>query len=431
MIPLSDIAAIVGGHWLAKGTGEVRGASIDTRDLQAGQAFFALPGAHTDGHDFIHRAAEQNAGVAVVERDVPVQQGLPMLRVGSVRAALWDLAVHYRNTLSARTIAVMGSNGKTTTVRMLHSVLGGTIKTHASARSFNNALGLPLTILNCPIDAQALICELGEGEPGALARYVALARPDIAIVTSIGRAHVGELGGQAAVRAEFDTSIAALPTNARAAMPDSTEALEAPDAARVAAPRAWHESDQAHFELGDGSSWRLPVAGEHNAQNAAVVIRVARSMGLDDDVIARGLRHFEPADMRLAMRVVGGARVRVDCYYANPVAVAAALRTLGELAQGARTVAVLGDMLELGTDSTTWHREMIDHALRVTDECVFVGPLCQDACRTVNATCFASAEQAHAHVAGLLRPGTIALLKGSRGIALERLLENTGESVVA
>ena len=431
MIPDDDVAKIVKGRWLALGTGVMSGASIDTRTLEEGQAFFAIPGTRTDGHDYLDQAAERGANIAIVERDVPTPPGLAVLRVESVRSALWDLAVHYRGTLAARVIAVMGSNGKTTTVRMLQSVLGRVMPTHASARSFNNALGLPLTILNCPTDAQAMVCELGEGEPGALARYALLARPDVAIVTSIGRAHVGELGGPNAVRQEFAEAIRALPRRAKVVLPEAEPSLVMPSAIRVSVARAWHADDRVAFELRDGSQWQLPVAGEHNAQNAAGVIAVARLLGVADEQIAGGLGRFEPADMRLSIQNIGGARVIVDCYNANPDSVDAALRTLDELAQGARTVAVLGDMLELGEDSDAWHREMIGHAMGVAEECVFVGPLCEEACRGTDAACFATVDAARKSIAGLLRPGTLVLLKGSRGIALEGLLEGAGESAVA
>ncbi len=431
MISLEDLASITGGRWLAEGTGAIAGASIDTRTLDAGQAFFAFPGERTDGHDFLDQAADRGAIVAIVERDVPAPAGLAVLQVRSVRSALWDLAKHYRTAISAHVIAVMGSNGKTTTVRMLQSVLGRAMRTHASARSFNNALGLPLTILNCPPDAESLICELGEGEPGALARYTSLARPDVAIVTSVGRAHVGELGGQEAVRSEFVSSIAALRDGAAVVLPEAEASLDVPVGLRVCVAKAWHEDGRVAFELADGSCWRLPVPGDHNAQNAAGVIAVARRLGVADGVISEGLERFEPADMRLSIRSIGGARVIVDCYNANPDSVSVALRTLEDLAQGERKVAVLGDMLELGEDSAAWHREMIDHATAVADECVFVGTLCQDACQDGELACFATADEAREHVAGLLQPGTIALLKGSRGIALERLLENAGESAVA
>ena len=314
---------------------------------------------------------------------------------------------------------------------MMASVLRQAMDTHASARSFNNALGLPLTILSCPPTAGALVCELGEGEPGALPRYVSLAHPDVAIVTSVGRAHVGELGGMEAVRREFADAIAAMPSGSMPMLPDSERWLHTPGTLTFGATRAWHEAGRVCFELADGSAWRLPVPGLHNASNAAGVIVAARQLGIGEAAIARGLERFEPAEMRLAVREVRGATVIVDCYNANPDSMAAALRTLAEVGQGKRTVAVLGDMLELGPDSAAWHRQMGELSGTMADQCVFIGPHCKAAHEAGGGRWFASVDDAREHVASLLQPGSVMLLKASRDMTLERLLEGLHESAVA
>lgn len=432
MIPLELLPGLLDGQWLSKGAGAVTGASIDTRALGAGQAFFAIPGTRVDGHDFLPQAAERGASVAIVERDVEVPSGLAVLRVADVRAALWGLAQHYRTLISARVVAVMGSNGKTTTVRMLEAVLKRAMATHASARSFNNALGLPLTILSCPPTAEALVCELGEGEPGALARYVGLARPDVAIVTSVGRAHVGELGGMDAVRREFSESLAALAASAKNIVPDGEAWLHRACSVAFAPERAWHELGRVRFELADGSHWTLPVPGLHNADNAAAVIAAARELGMQDSDIANGLERFEPAEMRLAVREVGGTTVIVDCYNANPDSMAAALRTLADVGERRRTVAVVGDMLELGSDSEAWHRQMGELAANVADECVFIGERSKAAFEAAGTGAwFATVDRAREAVVELAMPGTVVLLKASRGMAFEKLLEGMDRTAVA
>lgn len=431
MIPLESLPALLDGTWLSRGDGTVSGASIDTRTLEPGQAFFAIPGNRVDGHDFLGQAAERGASVAIAERDVQAPARLPVLRVADVRGALWSMAEHHRSLLSTRVVAVMGSNGKTTTVRMLASVLSQAMVTHASARSFNNALGLPLTILNCPPTAEALACELGEGEPRALARYVRLARPDLGIVTSVGRAHVGELGGMDAVRHEFHDALAALGPSATRIVPEAEPWLHSPCCIAFAPERAWHEHASVRFELADGSRWKLNVPGLHNAANAAAVIAAARAMGVEDPAIADGLERFEPADMRLAVRDIGGATVLVDCYNANPDSMAAALRTLAQVGTGQRTVAVVGDMLELGPDSELWHRQMGMAAVQLADQCVFIGERSRAAYETAGAGAwFPNLDQAREAVAELLQPGTVVLLKASRGMALEKLLEGLDKTAV-
>lgn len=432
MIPLESLPDLLDGTWLSKAEGVVIGASIDTRTLEAGQAFFAIPGSRVDGHDFIGTSASRGASVAIVERDVSPPANLSVLRVDDVRTALWSMAEHYRSLLPARVVAVMGSNGKTTTVRMLASVLGRAMATHASARSFNNALGLPLTILNCPPTAEALVCELGEGEPGALPRYVGLARPDAAIVTSVGRAHVGELGGMEALRQEFLDALAALEPSATNIVPDTEPWLHRPCSVTFAYERARHEQGSVQFELADGSQWRLRVPGLHNAANAAAVIAAARELGVGDADIAEGLERFEPAEMRLATREIGGATALVDCYNANPDSMAAALRTLAEVGAGRRTVAVVGDMLELGPDSETWHQQMGELSAIHADECVFIGERSRAAHRAASTgVWFATVDEAREAVTELMRPGSVVLLKASRSMAFEALLEGLERTAVA
>ncbi len=432
MIALDSLPELLDGHWLAEGDGALSGASIDTRTLEPGKAFFALPGDRVDGHDYLDQASERGASVAIVQRAVEPPTGLAVLIVADTRRALWLLAEHYRSQLLARVVAVMGSNGKTTTVRMLAAVLGRAMPTHASARSFNNALGLPLTILNCPPTAKALVCELGEGERGALARYVRLARPDVAIITSIGRAHVGELGGMEAVRQEFLDALAGLGSSATGIVPDAEPWLHRPCCTVFACERAWHEQGRACFELADGTRWRLRVPGLHNASNAAAVVAAARQLGVDDPRIADGLERFEPAEMRLAVREIGGAIVIVDCYNANPDSMAAALRTLAEVGEGKRTVAVIGDMLELGPDSEAWHRQMGEIASSAAGECVFIGPRSRVAFEAAGrGSWFATLDEAREAVADLVRPETVILLKASRGMAFEKLLEGLDRTAVA
>lgn len=432
MIPLSRLPELLDGRWLAPGDGFAQGASIDTRTLEPGQIFFALPGTRVDGHDYLDQAAKRGAGVAVVEREVALPDNLATFHVRDVQAAMWALSSWYRLTLRACVITVMGSNGKTTTVRMVTPVLRQAMQTHASQRSFNNALGLPLTILNCPVDADALVCELGEGEPGALARYAGLARPHLAIITSVGRAHVGELGGIEAVRAEFRDALNAIGPKCKAFVPEHDDWLHESGLVTFAVSDARHTSGGTEFELPDGSQWSIPVVGLHNASNAAAVIAVGRHLGIADDSVQAGLQSFEPADLRLAVREIGGATVLVDCYNANPDSMAAALRTLAEVGANQQTVAIVGDMLELGEDSDAWHREMGRLARASADVCVFIGPASRSAFEAADeGVWFESVEAAQEAVRHYVRPGAVVLLKASRGMALERLLDALQQASVA
>lgn len=432
MIPLDRLPELLDGRWLSTADGVARGASIDTRTLESGQIFFALPGTRVDGHDYLDQAAKRGARAAVVEREVSPPDGLGVLLVPDVQAAMWALSTWYRSTLRARVVAVMGSNGKTTTVRMVTAVLNQAMRTHASQRSFNNALGLPLTILNCPVDAGSLVCELGEGEPGALVKYVGLARPDVAVVTSVGRAHVGELGGIESVRAEFHEALRATGPECIAFVAELDGWLHESGRATFTAAHARHSTGETQFDLPDGSNWSIPVVGLHNASNAAAAVSVGRHLGIADDAIQAGLQSFQPADMRLAVREISGATVLVDCYNANPDSMAAALRTLSEVGAGRPTIAVVGDMLELGEDSDAWHREMGRLARDSADACVFIGPASLSALEAAGeGEWFETVEDAQEAVRQHVRPGAVVLLKASRGMALERLLDALQQAPVA
>jgi UDP-N-acetylmuramoyl-tripeptide--D-alanyl-D-alanine ligase len=174
------------------------------------------------------------------------------------------------------------------------------------------------------------------------------------------------------------------------------------------------------------------VPGRHTPNTAAAVIAAARQLSVSDADIAEGLQHFEPADMRLAIREVAGTTVIVDCYNANPDSMAAALHTLAEVGEGTRTVAVVGDMLELGPDSEAWHRQMGEFASSAAGECVFIGPRSRVAFEAAGrGSWFATLDEARDAVADLVRPGAVVLLKASRGMAFEKLLEGLDRTAVA
>lgn len=436
---VEELARSVAGRLRGAGCGVVAGAGIDTRTLEAGQAFFAIRGERADGHDFLPQAAAAGAAVAVVEREVDAPRRLAVVRVDSVARALARAAAAWRDRLGCQRVGVMGSNGKTTAARMLASVLGGCGSTHAPRASFNNALGLPLTILNAPAGTRWLVCELGEGEPGALARYVRLARPHAVLLTSVGAAHAGTLGGLAGVRDEFARALGEAADARAVAIPASACELAAggllpgaltfgeEEGATLRVARAWHEGGGVRFELHDASAWALPTPGRHNAHNAAGVIALCRSLGVGDGDIRAGLGSFAPASMRLGVRQVGAAEVLVDCYNANPDSVEAALATLAELGAGRRRVAILGDMLELGELGERAHARAGRRAAGVADECVFIGRASLAGHRAALEAGASSAWHADAGGAlprarALALERSVVLVKGSRALTLERVV---------
>ncbi len=446
-----SFARAASGSWLVEPARQIRGASIDTRELEPGQAFFALRGENVDGHAFAARAGELGASAVVVE-DVEaigaMPEGVGVLRVADARAALRDLAAACRASRPGlAVVGVTGSNGKTTTTRLIHAALSGEKRGTCSRRSFNNDLGVPLTLLNAGGDDDYVVCEIGASGPGEIARLAAIARPRVGVITSIGRAHIEGFGSLAGVVREKGSLILSLPAGALGVAPDDAPALDdllasagadvirvgASDSAGARVSGITPDAGGVAFELEGFGPLRIPLLGAHNARNAAMAALVARRLGVSDEAIRAGLARAEGAEMRLAVehvRFAGGAITLVnDAYNANPDSIRAALATLASMTPGAggRRVAVLGDMLELGPGSDQEHRSLLAsvpgsvglvHAVGAAMNAAAAGG--SDARIRGAATLD---EQATSAILDTLRPGDVVLLKGSRGMRLERLAE--------
>ena len=451
---LADIAAALGGRWLAPPPDDaalVTGASIDTRTLEAGQAFFAFKGEVVDGRDYISRAREMGAPVAFVDETPGAQCPPGVLLVDDLRAALAQLASEDRAARpDLRVVGVTGTNGKTTTTRLIESVLATRLRGRSSPKSFNNDLGLPLTILNSREDDQFVVCEMGTSSPGEIAALAEIARPDIAVITSIGRGHLEGLGSLAGVAREKASIVDGLTPGGVAIVTDDSPELDGVLAARAgvtiervgeSAGARWSigsirsGSDGVRFELGSVGELACPIPGVHNASNAAIAAAVGVQIGISPDDIRRGLSGAAAPDMRLSVESIaapGGPITLInDAYNANPDSVRAALRTLATFEPGAggRLVAVLGDMLEIGPDSDIEHQTLLEAAPPSIDLIVALGEAMSDAVnQALDGTAQGEAlgeatDEAITRAAALVRPGDVVLLKASRAIRLERMAE--------
>ncbi|MFG0327058.1 MAG: UDP-N-acetylmuramoyl-tripeptide--D-alanyl-D-alanine ligase [Phycisphaerales bacterium JB037] len=474
-VPLTELGAAlinrVGGRWLVEpGAGAIaRGAAIDSREVSPGQVFFAFAGERVDGHAFVARALANGAAAAVVTRDRAPDgnawSGGPVLRVESSELALVESARLVRTKLGATVVGITGSAGKTTTTRLLASVLREVGATSASIKSHNNRLGVSLTILNARADARFLVAEIGTSGPGEIAELADLARPDAAVITSIGRAHLEKLGSVAGVAREKASLFRALRDGSPAVFPAGIGVLEeelARDgtAGRLALVRVGLAGSDASggpgelrgievggsgvsFELADGARFASPVAGVHNAMNAALAAVLARRLGGRHDAIRRGLASPELPPMRAQVEKIAGLTLINDCYNANPESVLAALAVLADRAGGRATAAVLGDMLELGEQTDTAHDEVVRAAAaRGVGRLILIGPAMAKAGDRLAAglgdgvgrveivRCPSTDDASIAEAAGRLERGWVVLVKGSRGLRLERvraLLAERGE----
>ncbi|MEX0887751.1 MAG: UDP-N-acetylmuramoyl-tripeptide--D-alanyl-D-alanine ligase [Phycisphaeraceae bacterium] len=483
----------------------LRGVCTDTRALEAGHAFVALRGERFDAHAFLGEALRGGAGLLIVDADAPlpvdveadaVRAGVGVLAVSAPAdhaadsgiAALHALARAWREELrdaGCTVIAVAGSNGKTTTRHLIHHVLdgaraagraggqaaSGTLTGSQSPRSYNNHIGVPLTLLGASADDDFVVCELGTNHPGELAPLAALAAPDVGVLTSLGREHLEHFGSVEAVAREEAALLAAIgdaAASARGVAIAHDEAWAQLGTMRLAQVRGqavtYGESDAAVWRLvgresaaGDAATAgaqrltvrdpqgrehaaTLALPGAHNAVNALAALAVADAMGVDVAAAAARLAHAAPVTGRMQVRDIGPLRVVDDAYNANPDSMRSALATLAEMAPpspAGRRVAVLGDMLELGEHGPAEHRALGD-ALAVRGNTIglviLIGPMAMFAAETLGRQWPAERVAVHGELAGervadvarqvadVLRAGDIVLLKASRGVALERLL---------
>jgi UDP-N-acetylmuramoyl-tripeptide--D-alanyl-D-alanine ligase len=441
------IASIVGGAWhIAPKDDAIDfvGVSIDTRTIEHGQVFFAFEGEQVDGHDYLINAQDRGAGACVVTHPDRVPDGLviPVLVVGEALGALTRLADGWRDRIGAKVIAITGSNGKTTSCRLMQAVCDGAGKTAASPKSFNNALGVPITILNTPLDAEYLVAEVGMSTPGEIGDRTRLLRPDVAIITSIGRAHLEGLGSIENIAKEKADLIRSAPKHARGVIPGGVDVL---DAALADDPHEIErltdvfrvdrvESHGCVFSMGD-ASFEIPLMGDYNAANAALCVLAARALGIDDDTTRSGLTQATPPAMRLERTVIATKADPIvvinDAYNANPDSMRAALSTFVSLETLGRKVALLGEMLEMGQAGPAEHRSLAEHALNLEsiDRVIllggsFAGVRIDDPRAAIIA---ATSDDAIACVASEIGAGDTVLIKGSRGVRLERLIDKLGD----
>ncbi|MCC6678199.1 MAG: UDP-N-acetylmuramoyl-tripeptide--D-alanyl-D-alanine ligase [Phycisphaerales bacterium] len=464
---LDNLKSITGGTWLARPAGpeaSAQGLTTDSRQSSTGRAFLALKGERTDGHLYLKQAADQGAVLLIVDRDGPILQGLPpatpVLKVADTSAALLRLGAAYRRTLEGtKVIAVGGSNGKTTTTRLIEAVLSQRLRGTASAKSFNNAVGVPVTILGARRGDQFLVCEVGTNAPGEIAQLAPVIEPDIAVIVSIGREHLEGLSSLDGVVREETSLLGSMHPGGsviiNADCPQLVDAVEAMASAGGAAsivrfgtsPRAdlrvtaiEPSTSGVRFRINDRQWLSVPLLGRHNAINAAAAVAVARRLGLDWPDIEAGLAAVKGPDMRMQRRIVGGIEFINDAYNANPESALAAIQTFKEALAGAdpagagpqRRVMVFGDMLELGGAAPDAHREIGDAivASGCFDLAVFVGPLAMFAAERVGRAwpgdrvrIVETYDQAAGAVGPLLKRGDLVLLKGSRRVALERVVK--------
>jgi UDP-N-acetylmuramoyl-tripeptide--D-alanyl-D-alanine ligase len=434
---------------LAAGSADtvVTSVSNDTRAIVAGACFVAVLGERRDGHAFLKQAADKGA-VALLVSDGTAASKLmdysgAVLIVADTVKALGDLAAWYRRKLSSRVIGITGSCGKSSVKEMIGQVLSSKLKGHRAESSFNNFLGVPLTIFGGQPNDDYLIVEMGTNAPGEIRRLAEIAQPDVAVVTCVGPVHLEGLGSLDGIAAEKEDIVRGLRPGGLAVLnadDDRVAAMaEAAENVRlfgltdgdVVAGDVRPGPGEVHFTLDSGVEVCLPVPGRHNVLNALAAVAVAREFGLADEDIAAALGRYKPLKMRLAReQLPGGVTLIDDCYNANLMSSKAALEILCEQPTGGRLVLVQGDMLELGAESEAMHEEL-GRAVAASKVRLLVTVGAATRALSLAASertelmrfHFADSQAAAAEVPALLSSGDVALVKGSRGVALEHVVE--------
>ncbi len=440
-ILLQDIARGIGAA--ADGNAEIRGISIDSRTIQAGDLYVAIVGERFDGHDFIASAVQNGAAAVMSHKDVPC--AVPMLRVEDTGRALLQMASWYRKLLDPFVVALTGSVGKTTTKEMIAAVFASEKKTLKTEGNLNNEIGMPRTLLRLEEDTQVAVIEMGMDNFGQISSMSRCACPDAALITKIGVSHMESLGSREGILAAKLEILEGL-------RPGGKLFLNADDPYLMSVKSAEHlivyfgiNNPYCHYRAqnivsGDFQSefdivWqggtqhiKLPAIGLHNVSDAVSAFAVGVEHGISPEKAAAGLAAYTPSGMRQRVHEQNGVTFIEDCYNASPESVCAALQTLSEV-PAQRRIAVLGDMLELGVISEKAHAQTGQFAAKAGMDAVFTyGERSRLTAETAKAQgvrdvmSFSTHDALALHLAQYLQKGDAVLFKASRGMKLENVI---------
>jgi len=378
-LPIADLVQMTGATPLPSSasphTSYFTGVSTDSRTIEPGDCFFAVRGENFDGHDYVSDVFARGAVCAVVSRDMRNEELADkcLLRVDDTIKALGDLAAGYRRRAGFKVVAITGSAGKTTTRQIVHHVLSKQFKVHQSPKSFNNNIGVPLTLLGAEPDDQIVVAEIGSNHPGEIPPLTAIAAPDIAVVTNVYPAHLEGFGNlETTVKEKLSISEGLTPEGVLIVNGDFKDLLETCRTKGTrfvtfgkSAPCDYRAYDihceglVSRFTI-DNTEVNLPLAGPGNVANALAAWAVCSQLGLTADNFAQAVRTLPSVSMRAELLQIGTLKVLNDCYNANPASMKNALEILKGMDRAGerRLVFVCGDMAELGHQAEHLHAEL-------------------------------------------------------------------------
>jgi UDP-N-acetylmuramoyl-tripeptide--D-alanyl-D-alanine ligase len=452
-ISLQQVRQVVGGKALMTIppiTPEITAVCTDTRRMEPGALFVALRGENHNAHAYLPQAAAGGAVAALVEEEPAVKlPNVNLIQVSDTRKALGKLATFIRQQMTAKVIAVAGSNGKTGTKNLIDSALCRRRNGSISPKSFNNDIGVPLAIFPADPNQDYLVLEMGTNHHGELRVLTQMALPDIAIITSISAEHLEGLDDLMGVRREEASIIEGLdPKGLLVVNGDDPELLETVSpypGKRITF--GYNPTNDLHaanitcdyrgvrFRLNGRREVFVPLLGRHTACNALAAIAVARRLGLTEDEIVESLAMAHGPDMRLQIQCIRGITVLNDAYNANPASMQAAIDTLCLLETAGRRIAILGDMRELGEATDRLHREMgrsvvnfpLDELICVGEQAALIAESAKQAGFPAGRiTHYSDTARAALAIPSRLSGGDLVLLKGSRYMRLETIAQSLG-----
>ena len=452
---IDDIMRATEGKLLiGDGSSVCEGVSIDSRAVNRGDLFVAIKGAHFDGHDFIEDAISKGAGAILLQNGKSSSGDVPCVEVDDTERSLGDIASWWRSQFDVPCVAITGSNGKSTTKEMIAAIAGNREEVLKTEGNFNNLIGLPLTIFRWKEDHKVAILEMGMNAPGEIGRLTKIARPGIGVITNVTSAHLEKLHTLAQAKGEL---FAAMEGGGVAVVNE-----EDPWVMKVAGVYSGeritfgmkNESNVRFLDVetdgldsttlrisifGDEYEFGLPVPGTHNIMNAMAAIAIGCALKIKPQVAIERLSKFKPMAMRFEqIQLANGVRLVNDSYNANPGSMRAAFRTAGSAKRAGRFIVALGDMLELGEASYELHKKLGedaakmgvnvilttgDYAEAVVDGAVSAG------FNSKNAKNCSDTNEIGKILEDELQAGDVLLVKGSRGMRMERIVEALKQSV--
>ncbi|MBN1553193.1 MAG: UDP-N-acetylmuramoyl-tripeptide--D-alanyl-D-alanine ligase [Phycisphaerae bacterium] len=444
----NELRQAIRGRWLSRNEPiPIRGVSIDSRTAQRDDVFVAIRGETFDGHDYLADAARAGCIAAVVDlKRAPTPEILRMfpagvVGVGDTRDALLDLGGYYRSVIPATIVGVTGSNGKTTVKRMIHHILQTRLTGTCSPKSFNNEIGVPLTLLSAGAGDDYVICEVGASAPGEIMRLARAVKPNIPVITSVAAAHIENMRSIERIAVEKSALLGWMGPRdiavVNADSPPLEKALksyerrlirfgESPEAQLRLTDYQWDGRKQ-RFQINQRDWGEMPIPGKHNAVNALAAVAVAARFGFSQEDALAALADFQGVEMRLESIEAGTIRVMNDAYNANPASMLAAAEVLSSM-PGKRRVMIVGDMLELGEQSDQYHAAVGEKIAGLKIGCIIaVGDRARalaDAAEQAGAKtrAFPTRQDVLEALGELLAPGDVVLLKGSRATGMETLI---------